>query len=165
MQLSSTRHQSVSQFGWQWAEIRLRYDVGNDPFDPRDNILAGAAHLRELLDRYGSPGVLLRTMRDHLATKDILQAAPCQTKGEPMSQGLLICFPYRTATDADRAPAVVSSCDAVGRELTDQIGPSDVAVSASDRRSDSNPVARSFSHGAHGYWRVSLDRMREHCND
>ncbi len=40
-----------------WAELRLRYDLGNDPFDPRDNILAGTAYLRELLSRYGSPGV------------------------------------------------------------------------------------------------------------
>lgn len=39
------------------AEIRLRCDLENDPFDPRDNILAGAAYLRELLNRRGSPGV------------------------------------------------------------------------------------------------------------
>nr|WP_247372748.1 lytic transglycosylase domain-containing protein [Bradyrhizobium sp. 18] len=41
-----------------WAEMRLRYDLGNDPYDPRDNILAGTAYLRELHDRYGSPGFL-----------------------------------------------------------------------------------------------------------
>jgi hypothetical protein len=41
-----------------WAELRLRYDLGNDPYDPRDNILAGTAYLRELHDRYGSPGFL-----------------------------------------------------------------------------------------------------------
>ncbi|MFT4120883.1 lytic transglycosylase domain-containing protein [Bradyrhizobium sp.] len=41
-----------------WAEQRQRYDLGNDAFDPRDNILAGTAYLRELLDRYGSPGML-----------------------------------------------------------------------------------------------------------
>ncbi|WP_354130595.1 MULTISPECIES: lytic transglycosylase domain-containing protein [unclassified Bradyrhizobium] len=40
-----------------WAELHRRYGLGNDPFDPRDNILAGTAYLRELLDRYGSPGV------------------------------------------------------------------------------------------------------------
>ncbi|MDI4231712.1 lytic transglycosylase domain-containing protein [Bradyrhizobium sp. Arg237L] len=40
-----------------WAELRQRYDLGNDPYDPRDNILAGTAYLRELLDRYGSPGL------------------------------------------------------------------------------------------------------------
>lgn len=41
-----------------WAELRARYGLGRDPFDPRDNILAGAAYLREMHDRYGSPGFL-----------------------------------------------------------------------------------------------------------
>lgn len=41
-----------------WAELRLRYDLGSDPYDPRDNMLAGTAYLRELHDRYGSPGFL-----------------------------------------------------------------------------------------------------------
>lgn len=41
-----------------WDELRARYALGRDPFDPRDNILAGAAYLRELHDRFGSPGFL-----------------------------------------------------------------------------------------------------------
>jgi soluble lytic murein transglycosylase-like protein len=41
-----------------WSELRMRYGLGRDPFDPRDNILAGAAYLREMHDRYGSPGFL-----------------------------------------------------------------------------------------------------------
>ncbi|WP_354070017.1 lytic transglycosylase domain-containing protein [Bradyrhizobium sp. LB5.2] len=41
-----------------WADMRARYGLGRDPFDPRDNILAGAAFLRELHDRYGSPDFL-----------------------------------------------------------------------------------------------------------
>ncbi|WP_438382537.1 lytic transglycosylase domain-containing protein [Asaia sp. BMEF1] len=41
-----------------WADLRVRYHLGRDPYDPRDNILAGAAYLRELHDRYGSPGFL-----------------------------------------------------------------------------------------------------------
>lgn len=41
-----------------WAELRARHRLGNDPYEPRDNILAGAAYLREMHDRYGSPGFL-----------------------------------------------------------------------------------------------------------
>ena len=41
-----------------WGELRLRYALGTDPFDPCDNIFAGTAYLRELLDRYGDPGFL-----------------------------------------------------------------------------------------------------------
>ncbi len=41
-----------------WADLRTRHGPGRDPYDPRDNILAGTAYLRELHDRYGSPGFL-----------------------------------------------------------------------------------------------------------
>jgi hypothetical protein len=41
-----------------WSTLRLRYALGADPFDARDNIMAGAGYLRELYDRYGSPGFL-----------------------------------------------------------------------------------------------------------
>ncbi|MFG1230422.1 lytic transglycosylase domain-containing protein [Xanthobacter wiegelii] len=41
-----------------WAALRARHNLGTDPYDPRDNILAGAAYLRELHDRYGAPGFL-----------------------------------------------------------------------------------------------------------
>lgn len=41
-----------------WDELRARYRLGTDPYDPRDNIIAGTAYLRELHDRYGSPGFL-----------------------------------------------------------------------------------------------------------
>jgi hypothetical protein len=41
-----------------WAALRARYGLGRNPFDLRDNILAGAAYLREMHDLYGSPGFL-----------------------------------------------------------------------------------------------------------
>jgi hypothetical protein len=41
-----------------WTELRARYGLGADPYDPRDNILAGAAYIRQLYDRYGTPGFL-----------------------------------------------------------------------------------------------------------
>src|SRR5687768_13728050 len=41
-----------------WARQRARFALGADPFDPRDNILAGASYLREMYDSYGAPGFL-----------------------------------------------------------------------------------------------------------
>jgi soluble lytic murein transglycosylase-like protein len=41
-----------------WAGLRLRYRLGRDPRDPHDNILAGAAYLREMHDRFGAAGFL-----------------------------------------------------------------------------------------------------------
>lgn len=65
-----------------WAELRLRYQLGNDPYDPHDNILVGAAYLRELQDRYGSPGFLAAynagpgRYEEHLAGR----ALPAETR-------------------------------------------------------------------------------------
>jgi hypothetical protein len=42
-----------------WDELRVHHGLGVDPFDPRDNILAGAAYLRQLHDRYGSIRAML----------------------------------------------------------------------------------------------------------
>ena len=57
-----------------WAELRSRYGLGPDPYDPHDNIIAGTAYLRELLDRYGERGFLAAynagpsRYEEHLAT-------------------------------------------------------------------------------------------------
>jgi soluble lytic murein transglycosylase-like protein len=42
-----------------WGELRARHGLGGDPFEPRDNILAGAAYLREMFDRYGNVAAML----------------------------------------------------------------------------------------------------------
>ena len=66
-----------------WATLRSRYGLGADPYDAHDNIIAGAAYLRELLDRYGSPGFLAAynagpaRYEDHLATG---RALPAETQ-------------------------------------------------------------------------------------
>ena len=41
-----------------WARQRARFGLGSDPFDPRDNIMAGTSYLRELYDSYGGQGFL-----------------------------------------------------------------------------------------------------------
>ena len=40
-----------------YEEMRRRHDLGRDPHDPRDNILAGTAYLRTLYKRFGFPGL------------------------------------------------------------------------------------------------------------
>jgi len=42
-----------------WTGLRQRHQLGRDPFDRRDNILAGAAYLREMFDRYGNVAAML----------------------------------------------------------------------------------------------------------
>ena len=40
-----------------FADMRRRYGLGLDSYDPRDNILAGAAYLREMYRQYGYPSL------------------------------------------------------------------------------------------------------------
>ena len=67
-----------------WTDLRARYCLGADPYDPRDNILAGAAYLRELYQRFGMPGFLAAynagpgRYENHLATGRPL---PDETQG------------------------------------------------------------------------------------
>lgn len=42
-----------------WAELRARYGLGRDPYEPRSNILAGTAYLGEMWDRYGDVAAML----------------------------------------------------------------------------------------------------------
>ncbi len=42
-----------------WRELSARYLVGNNPYEPRANILAGTAYLREMYDRYGNVVAML----------------------------------------------------------------------------------------------------------
>jgi soluble lytic murein transglycosylase-like protein len=57
-----------------YAELRTRYGLGTDPADPHDNILAGAAYLREMRERFGSAGFIAaynagpQRYEDYLAT-------------------------------------------------------------------------------------------------
>ena len=64
---SAGRARAVSQAGAMglmqvmpqtYAELRSRHGLGPDPFDVRNNVLAGTAYLREMHDRYGVQGML-----------------------------------------------------------------------------------------------------------
>lgn len=63
-----------------WATLRASLGLGDDPFDPHDNILAGATYLRWMRDRYGEVGFLAAynagpaRYEDHLATGRPLHA-------------------------------------------------------------------------------------------
>jgi soluble lytic murein transglycosylase-like protein len=63
-----------------YQDMRLRYGLGVDPFQPHDNIIAGTAYLREMLDCYGTSGFLAaynagpQQYDEHLATGRALPA-------------------------------------------------------------------------------------------
>jgi len=63
-----------------YQDMRLRYGLSADPFQPHDNIIAGTAYLREMLDCYGMSGFLAaynagpQQYDEHLATGRALPA-------------------------------------------------------------------------------------------
>ena len=66
-QESGGREQAVSPVGAMglmqvmpatYQGLRQRHRLGDDPYDPHNNILAGTAYIREMYDRYGAPGFL-----------------------------------------------------------------------------------------------------------
>jgi len=66
-----------------YEELRGRYGLGSDPFDPHDNIIAGVAYMRELYDIYGAPAFLAaynggpNRLDDYLAD---LRPLPAETR-------------------------------------------------------------------------------------
>jgi len=57
-----------------WADMRATLRLGDNPHDPRDNILAGTYYLRLMYDRFGYPGMFAAynagpaRYAEHLAT-------------------------------------------------------------------------------------------------
>ncbi len=81
-----------------YAQLRRDYGLGDNPFDPHDNIMAGAAYLREMYDLYGAPGFLAaynagpERYDDHLVTG---QPLPLETqlylsRVEPLIDGVQV---------------------------------------------------------------------------
>lgn len=89
-----------------WAELRLRYDLGNDPYDPHDNILAGTAYLRELFDRYGSPGFLAAynagpaRYEEHLAGRSLPAETQAYCRGLHLSSAATSQLPAQSGVCA-----------------------------------------------------------------
>ena len=58
-----------------YSELQARHGLGDDPYEPRNNILAGTAYLREMYDRFGAPGFLAaynagpRRLDDYLSSQ------------------------------------------------------------------------------------------------
>ena len=100
--------------GQERPKAGARYGLGPDPYEPRDNILAGAAYLRELHDRFGSPGFLAAynvgptRYAEHLAT-----GAPLPPETENYVAMLAPTIdgsqPERVADDAHNTPRWTSA--------------------------------------------------------
>ncbi len=106
-----------------WVELSVRYGLGLDPFDPRDNVFAGTAYLREMHDRFGSAGFLAAyhagpsRYEQHLATGQPLPpdtvayvAAVAPLLGD--EQGERTAFGGRRAVPWRQSPLFIDRVDA-----------------------------------------------------
>lgn len=88
-----------------WAELRARYGFGRDPYDPRDNIHAGTAYLREMYDRYDNvPAMLAAYNAGPARYDDYVQrgrALPAETRAY-----VALLAPQLGATSPSSAPSV-----------------------------------------------------------
>jgi hypothetical protein len=105
--------------------MRIAHGLGQDVNDPRDNILAGAAYLRAMYDRFGYPGLFAAynagpaRYADHLATGRHLPAetvaylatvggAPAAQGAEaaiaPRGSGIFVRLGRPNQADVDTAP-------------------------------------------------------------
>jgi soluble lytic murein transglycosylase-like protein len=117
-----------------YAELRSRYGLGPDAYDVRDNILAGAAYLREMHDRYGAVGMLAAynagpgRWEDHVA------------RGRPLPGETVAYLARLGATvggSAARSPTVVAQADPFAWRRAA------LFVAVDERRPTSDPVAAS----------------------
>jgi membrane-bound lytic murein transglycosylase B len=85
-----------------WADLRVRYGLGRDPYQPRDSILAGTAYMREMWDRYGNVAAMLAAYNAGPARYDEYRATgralPAETRAYVAA--LLPVFGSAAATDA-----------------------------------------------------------------
>jgi cell division protein FtsN len=87
-----------------YDDMRVRYSLGSDAYEPHDNILAGTAYLREMYDAFGTPGFLAaynagpNRLQDYLANHKPL---PDETRRYVLIIGTRIAGAY----PSNRSPA------------------------------------------------------------
>ena len=115
-----------------WTELRSRYGFGADPFDAHDNILAGAAYLREFHDRYGAAGFLAAynagpaRYEDHSRPADrcpmkrahIWHCSGRRSRGDQVDSAAIVTVAARSWTDAPLFVEHADSKRTTGRAST-----------------------------------------------
>lgn len=100
-----------------WASLRARHGLGANPFAPQDNVVAGAAYLREMLDRFGSIPLMLaaynagpRRVDEHLATGQLL---PAETRAYVAALAPMLAGDAGTIAPGQLAAQAVRGADGI----------------------------------------------------
>lgn len=129
-----------------WDELRARHRLGHDPFDLRDNIMAGAAYLREMWDRYGNLNSMLAAYNAGPGRYDEYLSAGRQLPAETRAYVAALA----PILNGDPAPAVAGSATAAPTDWRDSplfvarlANNSDAQSVQSDGTANDNPMAAS----------------------
>lgn len=88
-----------------WAMLTARHNLGKDPFDPRANILAGAAYLRAMWDRYRDVRLMLAAYNAGPGRADAYAAGRRGLPAETIAYVAAIALAIGASGDASLAPA------------------------------------------------------------
>jgi hypothetical protein len=146
-----------------WAGLRARYGLGADPYDVRDNIMAGAAYLRAMHDRYGDASAMLAAYNAGPGRYDEFlsrgRPLPAETRAylaklAPMIGGsgdvqlaaatLPDPFAWRRAALFVRSPSVAASASSAPAEDDDAAAEPATAAQTERRSSDSEAAAETL---------------------
>jgi len=114
-----------------WAEIRIRHRLDNDPYDPHDNIIAGTAYIRQLYDRFGSPGWIAAYNAGPSRYEASLKGHPLPA--ETRAYVAAVAQNLDGKPDADNTVAVLSDAPVWSR--------APLFIAQSDRTQDADPAS------------------------
>jgi hypothetical protein len=89
-----------------YRELQRRHDLGDDPYHPYDNLMAGTAYIRQMYELYGSPAFLAaynagpRRLENYLYNR---QGLPAETRNYVARVGPRVI----TSSPVRRAPAEI----------------------------------------------------------
>lgn len=129
-----------------WEELRAKHGLGANPWQPRDNILAGTGYLRELHDRYGSIDAMLaaynagpRRYDEHLASG---RALPAETVDYVAKIASMIdgTAPITRSAGSSSSPSWHRAPLFFARSIDHDHDDADDPLPPSGRRSDDPPI-------------------------
>ncbi len=107
-----------------YDEMRATYSLGDDAYEPHDNIMAGTAYIRQLYDVYGSPGFLAAYNAGPGRLEDFLtrnRTLPRETRNYVASIGRRIVGV--SPSNRSQADLLVASHDPMARAAARAAGP------------------------------------------
>lgn len=124
-----------------YAMLRAKHDLGPNPYEPRDNIMAGAAYIREMYELFGFPGFLAAYNAGPKRVDWFMAGTPLPAEtvnylavisprlaGSTVAEGPLAAFARGPASPGATGPVVVNIAEALTQYAPAPGGPQVVST-------------------------------------